>query len=99
VAGLVLVFLGVVLSTLGGFPGDTPDAVVRPFRRAAYATLGVFALGLIVVALRLAWLVLSDDKALYDLGIVLFSLLLVATLALAIRCPEGGCLGRWRSAA
>ena len=32
VGGLVLVFLGILITTVGTFAGDTPDAVLRPYR-------------------------------------------------------------------
>jgi hypothetical protein len=84
VAGLVLVFLGVVLSTAGSYPGDTPEAVRRPFRRAAWATTFVFALSLATVGLSLGWLAAGPVVELYYATISLFSLLLVLAFCLAL---------------
>lgn len=85
VAGLVLVFLGVVLAAIAGFPGDTPDKVTRPFRRAAWYATGVFALGLVTVATGLVWAAMYDGRLLYYGTIALFGGLLLAALILAIR--------------
>jgi hypothetical protein len=84
VAGLILVFLGVVLSTVGSYPGDTPDAVRRPFRRAAWATTFVFALSLATVGLSLGWLTAESGVELYYATISLFSLVLVLAFSLAL---------------
>jgi hypothetical protein len=84
VAGLILVFLGVVLSTIGSYPGDTPAAVRRPFRRAAWATTFVFALSLATVGLSLGWLAAESAVELYYATISLFSLLLVLAFLLAV---------------
>src|SRR5438045_8056642 len=83
VGGLVLVFLGILITTVGTFAGDTPDAVLRPYRLGAWASVGVFALSLAVVAVSLAWLAVDQQHWLYVLALVLFSSLLATVLALA----------------
>jgi hypothetical protein len=83
VAGLVLVFLGVVISTVGTYPGATSDAVLRPYRRAAWAAVAIFGGSLAVVIVSLAWLVITHSHWLYVLAIALFSAVLVALFALA----------------
>jgi hypothetical protein len=81
--GLVLVFLGVVISTVRGFGGATPVAVLHPYRRAAACTLGAFALAVADAACAFAWLLRGRGDALYDATAVLFALLLAAVLVLA----------------
>jgi hypothetical protein len=55
-AGLILVFLGVVIAGYKAFPGDTAKRLLAPYRRATAAILGIFALSLTSAALSLAWL-------------------------------------------
>jgi hypothetical protein len=72
-AGLVLVFLGLVVSAYGGLSGDTPAAVKRPLRGVGRFLLVDFALGLVCVALATVWLVeLTAGMALYAATLVLF---------------------------
>jgi hypothetical protein len=83
VGGLVLVFLGILISAAGAFAGDTPDAVLKPYRLGAWASVGVFALSLLAVAVCLVWLTVDQPHWLYVLAVVLFGCLLAAVLALA----------------
>jgi hypothetical protein len=83
VGGLVLVFLGILITTVGTYPGGTSDAVLRPYRRAAWASVGVFALSLLTVAVSLIWLSVDQSHSLYVLTLVVFSSVLAAVLALA----------------
>ena len=83
VGGLVLVFLGILIAAVGTFAGDTPDAVLRPYRLGAWASVGVFALSLLVVAVSLVWLAVDQPHWLYVLALVLFGCLLAVVLALA----------------
>jgi hypothetical protein len=83
VGGLVLVFLGILITSVGAFAGDTPDAVLRPYRLGAWASVGVFALSLLAVVTSLVWLAIDQTHWLYVLALVLFSCLLAVVLALA----------------
>ena len=83
VGGLVLVFLGILITTVGTYPGGTSDAVLRPYRLGAWASVGVFALSLAAVAVSLVWLAADQQHWLYVLVLVLFSCLLVAVFGLA----------------
>jgi hypothetical protein len=56
-AGLILVFLGVVIAGYQAYPGGTPKRLLKPYRRIAVAILAVFALSLACAGLSLAWLV------------------------------------------
>jgi hypothetical protein len=83
VGGLVLVFLGILIAAVATYPGDTSSETLRPYRLGAWASVGVFALSLVAVALSLAWLAIDQPHWLYVLAVVAFSCLLVAVLALA----------------
>jgi len=81
--GLVLVFVGILVTAIGGYPGGTSQATLRPFRVGAWSGVGVFGLSLLTAALSLLWLAVSDARSLYVLVISLFAVLLVALFALA----------------
>ena len=40
----------------------TPDAVLRPYRLGAWASVGVFALSLLAVAVSLVWLAVDKPN-------------------------------------
>jgi hypothetical protein len=82
-AGFVLVFLGIIISSYQSYPGEVPAAVVRPYRIAGTALLAAFALGLITVALSLLWLLNGGSPAIYAWTVSLFAILLVASFAAA----------------
>ena len=82
-AGLLLVFLGVSMSSFQSFAGDVPASATARFRRAGGWILGAFLLGLVDVALAFAWL-LSPGRALRDVAVVLFSIELAATAIAAV---------------
>jgi hypothetical protein len=82
-AGLLLVFLGVSISSFQAFAGDVPAAATARFRRAGGWILGAFLLGLVVVAVAFVWL-LSPDRGLRNAAVVLFSVELAATAAAAV---------------
>jgi len=82
-AGLLLVFLGVSIAAFQSYGGDVPPAVTAGWRRAGAWILSAFLLGLVTVAVALAWL-LSPSRALRDGAVVLFSVELAATALAAI---------------
>ena len=84
VAGLVLVFLGLLITTIGTYPGGTAKAALRPYRVGAWAATGAFGASLASVGLSLAWLALSDSHWLYVTTLVVFGVLLVILFVLAI---------------
>ena len=49
-AGLVLVFLGIVIAAYQSYAGNAPTAVVRPYRIAGIVLFGTFGLSLVTVA-------------------------------------------------
>lgn len=69
-SGLVLVFLGIVVTRYQAFPSDTSANVLRPYRQAAALVLVAFAFGLLCVAASTGWLVnLGHHTILYRLTI------------------------------
>ena len=88
-AGLVLVFLGIVVTTYQSFPGDTPSKVLSGFRSTATLTLGPFVLGIACVALSTAWLLTRHNEDLYLAALAAF----VAQLALLLLAAS---LVTWR---
>lgn len=70
-SGLLLVFLGIVVSAFQSYSTATPAAAVAPYRRAGRAILAAFLLGLTTVAVALAWM-LSPSRGLRDAAVVLF---------------------------
>jgi hypothetical protein len=71
-AGLTLVFLGVILSTYRGFGAETPARVLERYRRPALAALVSFAACLATVVLGACWMLTGDNDVLYVLCVVLF---------------------------
>lgn len=72
-SGLVLVFLGIVVTRYQAFPSDTATNVLRPYRRAAVLVLIAFGLGVACVALATGWLVgLGGNDCLYRLTVASF---------------------------
>lgn len=83
-AGLILVFLGVVIAGYQAFPGDTPKRLLKPYRKATAAILAVFALSLTSAALSLAWLATGGGGGpLYEAVLWTFFSLLIAAFAVA----------------
>lgn len=80
-AGLVLVFLGLVISTFQSFNSPTPATVLNRYRRIAVAVLVAFFLGIACVVLATLWLLrLDDSQGLYIATIALFIAEIVALL-------------------
>ena len=84
VGGLVLVFLGVVITTIGTYPGGTSDQALAPFRKGAWYAVGVFGGSLATTAVSLAWLAIDGAHWLYVLSLTMFGVLLAALFGLAI---------------
>lgn len=82
--GLLLVFLGVAVTSYAGYGGDVAEAVVKPYRTAGRVLLVVFATSLVSVALSVAWFATGGGAgALYDANLWLFVVLLLAVLICA----------------
>ena len=83
-AGLVLVFLGVLVSAYQPLVGpQTPDRILRRFKTAAVAALGVFGLCLAGVVLASTWLVAGAGGCLFAAVVGVFLAQLVALAAIA----------------
>lgn len=84
IAGLTLVFLGLVIASLQGFaPGTDPD-VIAPFRRPAGTVLAAFAASILSTLFAAIWLVRLDDvRWLYVVAVWAFFVQL-ALLAIAV---------------
>ena len=83
VGGLVLVFLGILITTIGTYPGGTSDVVLRPFRYGAWASVAVFGLSLVTVALSLVGLAATQSHGLYVLTVAVFGVVLAVVFGLA----------------
>ncbi|HKC20016.1 MAG TPA: hypothetical protein VKE27_10335 [Candidatus Dormibacteraeota bacterium] len=83
-AGFVLVFLGIVITSYQSYSGATGEEVVRPYRTSGTVLLGAFAICLVTVALSLIWLINGGAVGLYDATIVLFAFQLVAVFGSAL---------------
>lgn len=83
-AGLVLVFVGIVVTTFQGYDTEQASAVRSAFRHDALLTLAPFTLGVASVGCSTAWLLLTrNNQALYVATIVTFTGQLVLLLLAA----------------
>jgi hypothetical protein len=82
-AGLLLVFLGFVLSTYQAFPADTSPSVLDKYRKVGKQALGVFVVCVVTSILSITWL-LTDNCLLYWLVISLFYAEMLGVLLVAI---------------
>jgi hypothetical protein len=84
--GLILVFLGVVVTGLSAYESGTAPEVLKPYRWAAGGIVMAFALSVACTALAIAWLATgSGAGALYEAAVWVFFVLLVAVLGAAAR--------------
>jgi hypothetical protein len=82
-AGLVLVFEGVIVTALQSFPGGTDPVILRGYRRGAWAGLGGFIVSLATVAAAFIWLLLDCDGW-YVATVVLFAGQLIGIFGVAV---------------
>jgi hypothetical protein len=75
-SGLLLVFLGFILTASGSLDDDVPLAVHKALHKVSLILLTAFAIGLSSVAVSAAWLVAapSSGDPLYDAALSLFAL-------------------------
>ena len=91
-AGLLLVFLGFILSTSSALDDDVPLAVHKSLQTVSLVLLIAFAIGLLTVVVSTAWLVTAPgDDPLYDTALSLFALQ-IAGLAAATAWTVRGLL-------
>ena len=85
IAGLTLVFLGLVIASLQGFAPGTREDVIKPFRRPAMTTIVAFGASIVSVALATIWLIkLGDVHWIYDLTVWIFFVQLVVLAAAVV---------------
>jgi hypothetical protein len=85
IAGLTLVFLGVVISTYQSYGAASSPRVLGRYRRSALFVLVSFSLSLLTVVLSITWLVWSHPvDAMFWTTIGLFLLQIVALFATAL---------------
>jgi hypothetical protein len=82
-AGLVLVFLGVLVSAYQSLLGKISEKTLQRIRTATEIALGVFAFCLAVVALGIVWLVIPGGHCFYVAVVVSFFVELGTLVALA----------------
>ena len=82
-AGLVLVFLGVLISTYQARLGNAREATLQRIRTATWISLGAFVFCLAVVALAAAWLSVPGGHCFYVAVLVCFFVELSGLVALA----------------
>ena len=83
-AGLVLVFLGVLVTAYQTGLGETSVTVLARFKRAAWLALAVFLLALAGVAVNAVWLAVDGGAALYGVTLGLFFAELAGLVAVAV---------------
>lgn len=71
-AGLVLVFLGVLVTSYQTLLGTAKDETLGRFRNASWIALGVFGLALVNVGLGVAWIDATGGDRLYAAVVGLF---------------------------
>lgn len=80
-SGLVLVFLGLVVTTTKAFPPGTNPSIVRRSRRPVIAVLSSFGVGILCVGTATWWLLLlRHNRLLYVTTVCLFLTQLVLLL-------------------
>jgi hypothetical protein len=78
-AGLVLVFLGLIVGTYQSFDADTPAKVLTPYRRAVGFVVVAFLIGILCVSLATVTLVSRGaNHSLYLVSLWLFAAQLVS---------------------
>lgn len=82
-AGLVLVFLGIVISTIQSYPGATGRRVKRKYVVLGWGTFALFALSLATVLFALLWL-MNGGATLYGAAITLFVVVIVGMAGLGV---------------
>lgn len=82
IAGLILVFVGLVVSAYATLPGDTAKTIKDRLRSTAGLTLVPFGLGLAQIVAATIWL-LHPSCVTYSLTVILFLATVVAVAGAA----------------
>jgi hypothetical protein len=83
IAGLTLVFLGVVLASYQSYDPRSQPLVLGRYRKTSVVTVGGFSLSIVSVAISLAWL-LASRHWLFVVSVGAFVAQLVAIVAVAV---------------
>lgn len=84
-SGLLLVFLGLVVSTYQSFAGDTPQRVLDRYRNAAALVLAAFTIGIGALVLGMVWLFgLGRSQGLYAAFAVMLFVQIVALVVTTV---------------
>jgi hypothetical protein len=94
IAGLTLVFVGLVVAGVQGFAPGTDPAVVAPYKRPAITAVSAFVVSMACVALATAWMIDSHHPgSLYTAVVASFfvqlGLLLAATVHVLVKFVWG----------
>src|SRR4051812_33873660 len=71
-AGMTLVFLGLIVTAFRALPGDTVQAVRARYRTLVWPIFGVFAVEAATIALGVMWLALAGGDLVYAFALVFF---------------------------
>lgn len=83
-SGLVLVFLGALVTSYQGLLGNTSDRILNRFKTAAKLALGVFVLALGALTLGVVWLDGGGGHTFYVVVLTAFFIELAALLVVAV---------------
>jgi hypothetical protein len=81
--GLVLVFVGVLVTTYQTLLGQISREKLAPFRAASWSGFAVFLLGLLSVVVSASWLAASGGGTFYAVALAVFFLDVLALAASA----------------
>jgi hypothetical protein len=82
-AGLALVFLGLVAAATASYPPGTKAEIIAEKRRPAFAVLLSFGLGILCVATGAWWLLLLHDHQVLYIGVACLFVAQLAALVVA----------------
>lgn len=83
-AGLTLVFLGLVVSAYQSLPGDVVTSVRRNLKSIAWPIFIVFTVGAVAIALGIVWLAVAGGTLVYAIALGLFGVELAGMVGVAL---------------
>jgi hypothetical protein len=83
VAGLILVFLGVLVSMYQALPATATDTAKAPYKRYSSFAFGAFLISVASLGLGIAWLAVPGGSGLYHVEIAVLVIQIVALALLA----------------
>jgi hypothetical protein len=82
-AGFVLVFLGIVITSFQSYAGGVAEEVVRPYRVTGAALFASFLICVVTAAACFIWLAQGGRSSLYGWIVASFAIELLAVVAAA----------------